>query len=93
MTGRIVTGIVKSESATAVTLLDREGKSITVPLGAIEHREVSKVSLMPEGLADRMTPAEFTDLIAYLVTLRTRRDLHERAKEVLARNEEVASIQ
>src|SRR5262249_51229325 len=27
----------------------------------------------PEGLADQMTPAEFTDLIAYLTTLRTGR--------------------
>src|SRR5262249_36197407 len=41
--------------------------------GDIESRAVSKVSLMPEGLADQMTPAEFTDLIAYLETLRTGR--------------------
>jgi putative heme-binding domain-containing protein len=69
--GRILTGIVKSESAAAVTLQDGEGKLITVAPGDIERREVSKVSLMPEGLADQMTPAEFTDLIAYLTTLRT----------------------
>jgi putative heme-binding domain-containing protein len=69
--GRVVTGIVKSESATAVTLQDGEGKLITVPLSDIARREVSKVSLMPEGLADPMTPAEFTDLITYLATLRT----------------------
>src|SRR5262245_10794304 len=72
--GRIVTGIVKSESSTTLTLLDGDGKTITVPPGDIEHREVSKVSLMPEGLADQMTPAEFTDLIAYLATLHTRRE-------------------
>jgi putative heme-binding domain-containing protein len=69
--GRIVTGIVKSESPTAVTLLDAEGKPITVPVRDIESRRVSDVSLMPAGLADGMTPAEFTDLIAYLATLRT----------------------
>jgi putative heme-binding domain-containing protein len=71
--GRVVSGIVKSESPSAVTLLDGEGKSITVARGAIESREVSKVSLMPEGLADYMTQAEFTDLIAYLASLRTGR--------------------
>jgi putative heme-binding domain-containing protein len=71
--GRVLTGIVKSESSTAVTLLDAEGRSITVPLGDIESRKVSKVSLMPTGLADGMTPAEFTDLIAYLASLRTGR--------------------
>src|SRR6266851_1658330 len=29
--GRVVTGIVKSESATTVTLMDKEGKLLTVP--------------------------------------------------------------
>ena len=48
--GRVITGIIKSESPTAVTLLDAEGKQLTVPLGDIESRAVSKVSLMPEGL-------------------------------------------
>jgi putative heme-binding domain-containing protein len=69
--GRSVTGIVKSESRTAVTLMDAEGKRITIPIRDIEVREVSKVSLMPAGLADGMTTAEFTDLIAYLESLRT----------------------
>jgi putative heme-binding domain-containing protein len=69
--GRIVTGIVRSESRTAVTLTDAEGKLTTVPVEDIESRAVSKVSLMPTGLAEGMTPAEFTDLIAYLGTLRT----------------------
>jgi putative heme-binding domain-containing protein len=71
--GLVFTGIVKSESATAVTLLDAEGKLLTIPLRDIESREVSKVSLMPTGLADGMTPGEFTDLIAYLGSLRTGR--------------------
>ncbi|HTU90209.1 MAG TPA: PQQ-dependent sugar dehydrogenase, partial [Gemmataceae bacterium] len=72
--GRILTGIVKAESPTAVTLVDAEGKSIPVARGDIESREVSKVSLMPAGFGDGMTPATFTDLIAYLTTLRTGRE-------------------
>jgi len=71
--GRVVTGIVKSESATAVTLVDAEAKHITIPLRDIESRAASKVSLMPTGLAEALTPAQFTDLIAYLETLRTGR--------------------
>ena len=71
--GRIYTGIVKSESPTSVTMRDAEGKLLTIAIADIERREVSNVSLMPEGLADRMTPAEFTDLIAYLESLRTGR--------------------
>jgi putative heme-binding domain-containing protein len=71
--GRVFTGIVKAESPTAVTLLDAGGKRVTVALRDIESRAVSKVSLMPAGLADGLTPAEFTDLVAYLATLRTGR--------------------
>jgi putative heme-binding domain-containing protein len=67
--GRVFTGILKSESASAVTLLDAEGKQVTVALRNSESRTVSNVSLMPAGLADGMTPAEFTDLIAYLASL------------------------
>ncbi len=73
--GRIYNGIVKAESPMAVTLVDGEGKSITIPLEEVECREVSKISLMPAGLGDSTTPGEFTDLIAYLTTLRTGREL------------------
>jgi putative heme-binding domain-containing protein len=72
--GRVLTGIVKAESSTALTLVDAEAKQLTVPLDDIASRRVSKVSLMPAGLADGLTPAEFTDLIAYLATLRTGRE-------------------
>jgi putative heme-binding domain-containing protein len=71
--GRVWTGIIKSESATAVTLMEVGGKQIVIPVRDIETRAASKVSLMPAGLADTMTPAEFTDLIAYLESLRTGR--------------------
>lgn len=71
--GRILSGIVKSESSTAITLRDTEGKLLTIALGDIESREVSKVSLMPAGCGDGMKPNDFTDLIAYLTTLRTGR--------------------
>jgi glucose/arabinose dehydrogenase len=57
-----------------VTLVDAEGKSITIPLEEVECREVSKISLMPAGLGESMTPQAFTDLIAYLTTLRTGRE-------------------
>ncbi len=44
-----------------------------VPLRDVESRKLSQVSLMPAGLADRLMPAEFSDLIAYLEALRTGR--------------------
>jgi|GEM_PF-3196239 len=71
--GRVFTGIVKSESAETVVLADAAGKRITIPLRDIEARALSKVSLMPTGLAETLTPAQFSDLIAYLESLRTGR--------------------
>jgi putative heme-binding domain-containing protein len=71
--GRVFTGIIKSESPTAVTLQGADRKQVTIPLHDIESRSVSKVSLMPTGLADSLTLQQFTDLIAYLETLRTGR--------------------
>jgi putative heme-binding domain-containing protein len=69
--GQVVSGIVKSETAAALTLLDAEGKTRTVALKDIETRMVSKVSLMPQ--AETMTLGEFVDLIAYLELLRSGR--------------------
>jgi putative heme-binding domain-containing protein len=72
--GRLLTGIIKSESASEIVLADVEGKRVTIPVRHVESRAVSKVSLMPAGLAESMTPAQFTDLIAYLASLRTGRE-------------------
>jgi putative heme-binding domain-containing protein len=69
--GRVLTGIVKSESAEAVTIMDLAGQQFTINPRDIESRAVSKLSPMPIGLVDGLTPKEFTDLIAYLETLRT----------------------
>jgi putative heme-binding domain-containing protein len=71
--GRSYSGIVKSESKTDVTLMDAGGKQVKILVRDIDAREVSKLSLMPVGLADGMTPSEFTDLITYLESLRTGR--------------------
>ncbi len=69
--GRVLTGIVKEESAAGVTLVDAEGKRWVVPAGEIDRRHLGDTSLMPEGLAWAISPQEFADLIAYLETLRS----------------------
>jgi len=71
--GRVITGIIKTESPSAVVLVDAEGKRISVPPGEIATRAASKVSMMPGNLAEALTPGQFTDLIAYLESLRTGR--------------------
>jgi putative heme-binding domain-containing protein len=72
--GRALAGIVREESAETLTLVEADGKRQKVPKARIDERRQSDKSLMPEGLADDLTPEQFTDLIAYLETLRPRRE-------------------
>ncbi|MBT4863577.1 MAG: c-type cytochrome, partial [Planctomycetaceae bacterium] len=68
--GKTVTGFVVSESADAVILREANGLSKMIPQDAIEERAKQKLSMMPKGLADNLTPTELADLLAYLESLK-----------------------
>ena len=68
--GRIVTGVIQEQSEERLTLVDAQAEAHTLNVKDIDARMESSVSIMPEGLAGQVTAAEFTDLIAYLETLR-----------------------
>lgn len=68
--GRVVTGIVKGETAEAVELEDADAKRQRITTSEIEERKRSDVSLMPNGLAEGLARQDFADLIAYLETLK-----------------------
>ena len=74
--GRVLTGIVKGESAAELTLVDAEGRRQVVRKSEIEERKIGDVSIMPVGLVSGLARQEFADLIAYLETLRLRRPGH-----------------
>jgi putative membrane-bound dehydrogenase-like protein len=66
--GRVLNGLVASESASAVTLRRQEGKEDTLLRSEIEAMASSGRSLMPEGLENDLKPQDLADLIAYLGT-------------------------
>ena len=68
--GTVLTGLLRTETDTYLELADAEGKLFRVPKADIETRKLSEVSMMPAGLVDPLTPAEFADLIAYLMSLK-----------------------
>ena len=68
--GRVLTGLVVEESPDRIILKTAEGKRETVPSKDVEDHKISEVSLMPEGLAGFLSDRDFSDLIAYLTTLR-----------------------
>ena len=71
---RTITGIIKSESKTAVALMDAEGKLVTVPVEDIESRLSQQSVAYAHGTRRKLDGGrEFTDLIAYLESLRTGR--------------------
>jgi putative membrane-bound dehydrogenase-like protein len=64
--GRVLDGMIASETATAVTLRRQEGKEETILRTDIEELVASGKSLMPEGLEKDLSPAQLLDLLAFL---------------------------
>ncbi len=67
--GRVLVGIIKSESNGKLILQPAEGQPITVNVAEIEERSVGK-SGMPEDLAGKISRRDLRDLVAYLSSLK-----------------------
>jgi putative heme-binding domain-containing protein len=65
--GRVVNGIVRREDDKTVTL-QTPNDLVAIPKDEIDERRQSAVSLMPEGLLDKLTADEVRDLVAYLAS-------------------------
>ncbi len=65
--GRVVSGFAESENETAVTIRSINEK-IVIPLNEIKTRQISGVSLMPEGLLTILSTDEIRELVAYLAS-------------------------
>lgn len=68
--GQVLSGIVQSENETELELVDAAGKVLKIQKDSIEDRQKTSVSLMPNGLKDGMSLADFADVIAYLESLK-----------------------
>ncbi|MDB6039802.1 MAG: hypothetical protein JWM99_3643 [Verrucomicrobiales bacterium] len=63
-------GVVKAETAETLTIRDSAGREQKLPRTSIKTRRNSALSLMPDGLQAGLSLAEFSDLIAYLASLK-----------------------
>jgi putative heme-binding domain-containing protein len=59
-------GIVRSETTDTVTLIDSLGQTNLLEKSKIDHRKISQISLMPEGLQTGLSLEQFSDLIAFV---------------------------
>ncbi len=64
--GRVLTGMVLDESPAELVLADNRGERMTVSRDRIAQLEPAPLSLMPEGLLQKLTPQQVRDLFAYL---------------------------
>ncbi|MCA9069756.1 MAG: c-type cytochrome, partial [Planctomycetaceae bacterium] len=63
--GRIITGLPIEETETALTI-QTVNEKVVVPIKEIDVRAKSDLSMMPDGLLEKLTSEEIRDLIAYL---------------------------
>ena len=64
--GKIVTGILSSESAASVTIRSQEGKEQTLLRSDLEDLKSTGKSLMPEGLEKDLSHQDLADVIQFL---------------------------
>jgi putative membrane-bound dehydrogenase-like protein len=64
--GRVLSGLLASESKTAIELFDSEGKKQAIQRDEIEELVPSNKSLMPEGFEKQVTKAELANLLEFL---------------------------
>lgn len=67
--GRVISGMIKSETATSIELLEAENRSHTLLRVEIDELVNTRRSLMPTGMEKQISPREMSNLIAYLLSV------------------------
>jgi putative membrane-bound dehydrogenase-like protein len=67
--GRVLDGFVTKESGTEIEIRGNNGEAKTIPVSSIETRTKRTVSIMPNGLADKLSTEELAAILAYLESL------------------------
>ena len=94
--GRVLSGILASESASSLTLSLPEGQEIDVLRKDIKALKSLDISLMPESLGITLKPKEVANIIAWLKKPAAKQVLFEddpKILELLTEGEGVASIE
>ncbi len=64
--GRVLVGLVTSETAAEVTVVESNGKPITIDPESIEQRREAGRSLMPSNMSEVLSAEQFGDLITFI---------------------------
>jgi putative heme-binding domain-containing protein len=69
--GQVLSGLALREEGAVLILADDQGKERRIPLGEIEERRLVTLSPMPANIAEKISEADFSDLLAFLLSQRT----------------------
>ena len=64
--GRTFSGLLASESATSITLVQEENKSVALAKSEVEEIHSTGLTLMPDGLEKNIPYQEMSDLLSFL---------------------------
>lgn len=64
--GRVVTGMVSAQDLSSVTIRTADAKQVKLERDELEEFRAVKNSLMPEGILEKLTPKQVSDLFAFL---------------------------
>lgn len=65
--GRVISGILREQTDKTVTI-QTVNERVVLPRDEVEALQESPVSMMPEGLLEKLSPEEVRDLVAYLAS-------------------------
>jgi putative heme-binding domain-containing protein len=68
--GSVMAGLVLRREGAVIILADAQGKEVRVSANDLEEEQESKLSPMPSDVARGLPPADFQDLMAYLLAQR-----------------------
>ena len=66
--GDVQSGLFRRQEGDTVVLADATGKEISIPQQKIKERRESESSLMPDNFSEVIAPADFNNLIAFLLS-------------------------
>ena len=68
--GKVLAGVVRVETADWIELADSKARISRISKREIAERRMSDVSIMPAHAVESLSPAEFSDLISFLASLK-----------------------
>jgi putative heme-binding domain-containing protein len=68
--GRVLTGLFRRKEGKSLVFAANDGKEFSVLEAEIDEHHKSSLSIMPDNMSTVLQPADFNDLIKYLLSLR-----------------------